>query len=77
MKSKAQEAADRVQQVIDQELKKGGFRGAINAFCCSCIYDPWSEGNWRVQVEKCPSSGKKSTKCPLYDVRPTSKGKKK
>ena len=71
MKSKAQKAADRVQQVIDQELKKGGFRGAINAFCCSCIYDPYSTGSWRKQVTDCPSSGRKnSTKCPLYDLRP-------
>ena len=46
------------------------LRSAINAFCKYCIYDPkWvGGGNWRQQVEKCPS-----TDCPLYECRPTSK----
>lgn len=72
MKSKAQQAADRVEQVIQQEIKKGGFRGRINAFCASCIYDPYSKGTWLEQVANCTSNGtKNSTLCPLYEVRPT------
>jgi hypothetical protein len=43
------------------------LRGAINAFCKHCIYDPVQEGNWRQQVTACTSK-----KCPLYPVRPKS-----
>ena len=53
--------------VIDREVKKGGFRGRINAMCCSCIYDPYSDGTWRKQVEECTSLA-----CPLYPIRPVS-----
>lgn len=46
------------------------LRQSINAMCCSCLYDPISgEGNWRQQVTLCTSGN-----CPLFDVRPTSKG---
>ena len=41
------------------------LRKAINNMCRYCIYDPYSKGTWRKQVEKCPSF-----KCPLYKVRP-------
>jgi hypothetical protein len=57
--------------VINREVKKPGLRGKINAKCCECIYDPYQEGSWRLQVEKCTSP-----LCPLYEVRPISKGGK-
>lgn len=46
------------------------LRGAINAKCRECIYDPvGGSGNWRQQVTAC-----RATNCPLYDVRPVSSG---
>jgi len=46
------------------------LRAAINAKCKECIYDPIAgRGTWRQQVEACTSYA-----CPLYPVRPTSKG---
>lgn len=46
------------------------LRKAINAKCKECLYDPIAgKGNWRQQVEACTSYS-----CPLYPVRPTSKG---
>lgn len=63
------EADCRRQKVIDQELRKGGLRGRVNAMCASCIYDPYGgDGTWREQVEICTSYT-----CPLYDVRPVSR----
>ncbi len=60
---------DRRQAVIDQEMKRGGFRGRVNAMCAACIFDPdGGGGTWRQQVEACTSLG-----CPLYEIRPTSK----
>jgi len=38
-------------KVIEREGRKAGLRGKINAFCCHCIYDPYSEGSWLKQVE--------------------------
>ncbi len=58
----------RRQQVINQELRKGGLRGKINAKCAECIYDPYDKGTWLKQVELCTSP-----KCPLFDARPTPK----
>lgn len=58
--------------VCVQSKKKTGYslRKAIDAKCKDCIYDPYSgEGHWRQQVEACTSGN-----CPLYDVRPKSKG---
>ncbi len=51
------------------------LRQAINAMCKACIYDPHSgQGNWRQQVTGCTASGLHgATKCPLFDVRPTSR----
>ena len=43
------------------------LRGAINAKCRECIYDPQAPGTWRKQVQDCTSPG-----CPLYEVRPVS-----
>ena len=42
-------------------------RKRIAAMCCSCIYDPYAqgEGSWRMQVKNCTSNT-----CPLYPVRP-------
>lgn len=48
------------------------LRAAINAKCKECIYDPIAgKGTWRQQVEACTAPA-----CPLYPVRPTSKGNK-
>ncbi len=33
--------------------------------CRYCIYDPYSEGTWRKQVEECTGY-----ECPLYKARP-------
>ncbi len=53
-------------RIVDRELKKPGYKAKIRAFCCHCIFDPYSEGTWLKQVEKCTSCD-----CPLYAVRPT------
>lgn len=46
------------------------LRGAINAKCRECIYDPHGGGGtWRQQVTACTSY-----KCPLYPVRPRAEG---
>ena len=46
------------------------LRSAINAKCKECIYDPIAGGGkWRHQVSECTS-----VTCPLFEVRPTSKG---
>ncbi len=48
-------------------MNKRSLRGAINAKCRDCIYDPLSGmGTWRQQVEACECSD-----CPLHPVRPT------
>lgn len=48
------------------------LRGAINAKCKECIYDPRSGmGTWREQVTACTSYS-----CPLFAVRPVSEGVK-
>ena len=52
-------------KIVERESKKAGFKGKIRAFCCHCIYDPYSEGTWLKQVEKCTSWD-----CPLFSVRP-------
>jgi len=54
-------------RIVERELKKPSFKGKIRAFCCHCIYDPYSKGTWPKQVENCTSFD-----CPLYSVRPTS-----
>lgn len=43
------------------------LRKAINDHCKQCIYDQYSKGTWRQQVEACTSPG-----CALYSVRPIS-----
>lgn len=49
-------------------MKGTSLRGAINAKCKECIYDPMGgAGTWREQVEACTSRT-----CPLYPVRPVS-----
>jgi hypothetical protein len=58
-------------KVIERESKKAGLKGKIRAFCCHCIYDPYSEGSWLKQVENCTSSH-----CPLFTVRPVPSSKK-
>jgi len=54
-------------KVIRNEVGKAGLRVKIDAKCAECIYDPYSEGTWRKQVENCTSFT-----CPLYEIRPTS-----
>jgi len=44
------------------------LRNAINNKCKDCIYDVASPGNWRQQVQSCPS-----IKCPVWPFRPKSK----
>lgn len=58
-------------KIIRREQKKHGYKGKIRAFCCHCIYDPFAEGSWLNQVEKCTS-----LRCPLFSVRPMPAGKK-
>ncbi|MGB1428680.1 MAG: hypothetical protein ACPG62_10285 [Cycloclasticus sp.] len=59
-------------KTIRKLASKPGLRGKIDAKCCECIYDPYQEGTWRLQVEKCTSPA-----CPLFSVRPlTMKGNK-
>jgi hypothetical protein len=52
-------------RVVERECKKSRFKAKIRAFCCHCIYDPYSDGTWLKQVENCTSSH-----CPLFTVRP-------
>jgi hypothetical protein len=51
--------------IINRESKKAGLRGRVDAKCCECIYDNYSEGTWRKQVEDCSVKT-----CPLWKVRP-------
>jgi hypothetical protein len=46
------------------------LRGAIDAMCKRCIYDPGARGNWREQVSSCSSAD-----CPLHPSRPISRPK--
>jgi hypothetical protein len=41
------------------------LKKCIEEKCKDCIYDPLAGGTWREQVESC-----RSTKCPLWAVRP-------
>jgi len=52
-------------KTIHKLASKPGLRGKIDAKCFECIYDPFQEGTWRKQVEKCTSLA-----CPLFCVRP-------
>lgn len=54
-------------------MTKLSLRGAINAYCRSCIHDPYGGGGqWREQVDACTSAN-----CPLRPVRPrTYRGEK-
>ena len=54
-------------KLVEKHTEKAGLRGKIDAKCIECIYDPYQEGSWRFQVEKCTCLD-----CPLYSVRPTS-----
>ena len=58
-------------RIVERECKKAGFKAKIRAFCCHCIYDPYSDGTWLKQVENCTSSH-----CPLFTVRPVPASKK-
>ena len=59
------------QKIVERESKKAGFKAKIRAFCCHCIYDPYSDGTWLKQVGNCTSSH-----CPLFTVRPVPSSKK-
>ena len=56
--------SDAYVKTIKRLVSKVGLRGKIDAKCCECIYDPYSEGTWRKQVENCTSCS-----CPLFSVR--------
>ncbi len=58
---------------IDRNKLKNakGLRFCIDMMCKDCIYDPLASGKWRQQVGNCTV-----TRCPLYEVRPQSKGQK-
>jgi len=43
----------------------GSLRRRIDLQCNECIYDPYDNGTWRQQVERCASGH-----CALYEVRP-------
>ena len=43
---------------------------AIEAHCKECIFDPSSDGTWRMQVEAC-----NSTNCNLWPYRARSRSK--
>ncbi len=57
-------------KIVQRESKKRGLKGKFRAFCASCIYDPYQEGTWLKQVEKCTS-----LHCPLFSVRPVPRTK--
>lgn len=48
------------------------LRKAIDNKCKECIFDNMHEGTWKQQVTECTSYT-----CPLYPVRPKTKGKHK
>jgi hypothetical protein len=50
---------------------KPAWRAAVNAMCKSCIYDPAEGGTWRQQAALCTVS-----ECPIWAVRPVSRGHK-
>lgn len=65
-----------IDEIVVSGLEKGpsrshpSLRGAIDAKCRECIYDQKSGlGSWREQVAACTS-----TTCPLFGVRPRSRG---
>ena len=55
--------------VSEQEAHGAALRGAVNAMCKSCIYDPCQKGAWVKQVHECTA-----TSCPLYSFRPGPRG---
>jgi hypothetical protein len=48
-----------------------GLRPLVDAKCKQCIYDNCAPGYWRQQVAACTVQT-----CPLWPVRPRSKGEK-
>ena len=64
--------SDDIRERTIAKLKaKPGRKAAIEAMCCTCIYDPdaLGSGSWRKQVQDCTTHD-----CPLYNYRPLSKG---
>jgi len=57
-------AVEKINEVIARQLAKPGLRGALNAKCIDCIYDPLDKGTWIDQVDQCACS-----QCPLYNYR--------
>lgn len=55
-------------RLIAREQDRGTMRGAINANCIGCTYDPLDVGNWRQQVGAC-----EITTCPFHQFRPKSR----
>ena len=55
-----------------------GYKDAVFSMCKACIYDEYAHGTWLQQVSECTSDGRKrGLKCPLCDVRPLPKKRKK
>ena len=65
-----EEGEKRRKFLIAAECAKPGFKHRLWAKCIECIYDPWSEGNWRKQVQFCTDKA-----CPIHPVRPKSSAK--
>ena len=56
------------ERIVKKESSRPGYKGAVTAFCCHCIFDPYQQGTWLQQIEACTSWD-----CPLFPVRPKRK----
>lgn len=61
-----------MESLLHKSIPSTSLRQAINNKCRDCSYDRFAAGNWRQQVTACTSPA-----CPLYLVRPVSKGARK
>jgi hypothetical protein len=60
-----EDGSKRRDELVQKLAVKPGYKGKIEAMCVHCIWDPYSTGSWRLQIQKCTFKG-----CPLYSVRP-------
>ena len=51
--------------IVDRLMAKGTQKNLIAAHCVQCTYDPYDEGTYRIQIERCGAPS-----CSLYSVRP-------
>ena len=54
------------ERLVARLASKPGLRGAIDANCVECIYDPRDSGTWRKQCEDC-----NVLSCQMFAKRPT------